>query len=114
MMPGMCTSPSPHLRHSKSHRRINPLTASDAALERLNANCAPATFGLDDQDVLDESYRKAGKLDATDFGIKLDIAECGLLDRLRTRLLEGASAASPIRHELYNLNVYGLSQTRLS
>lgn len=38
-----------------------------AALQDLLSACAPATFGLGGQDVLDETYRKAIKLPPTEF-----------------------------------------------
>jgi hypothetical protein len=41
------------------HLRPNSKHLSDA--------CQPATFGVNKEDVLDESYRKAGKMDVTDF-----------------------------------------------
>lgn len=48
-----------------------PLTgttvSSTDVLQQLVDTCFPATFGRGDQDVLDNSYRKAGKLDADKF-----------------------------------------------
>ena len=44
----------------------------ETALKLLSDACDPATFGLDDKDVLYESYRKAGKLDADNFSIAED------------------------------------------
>ena len=77
-------------------------------MEHLSQTCAPATFGLGDQDVLDESYRKAGRLDAGDFSVKLDLSRSGLLDIVCAQLLEGKAAQKYIYGELYKLNVYGM------
>lgn len=41
--------------------------ATEAELDALSSACQPATFGLNQRDVLDETYRKAGKLDTTIF-----------------------------------------------
>ena len=69
--------------------------------------CDPATFGLNDKDVLDETYRKAGKLDRTDFGINLSPESLGIVDSIRDLLLEGHGSITAMRCELYKLNVYG-------
>ncbi|KAJ3533048.1 hypothetical protein NM688_g7337 [Phlebia brevispora] len=93
--------------HDDNARRINPLTASPSALEHLADACEPATFGLNDEDVLDESYRKAGKLDAHDFSVRLDLERNGLLDIVRAQLLAGRDTDEDVYAELYKLNVYG-------
>ena len=36
-------------------------------LQRLISRCLPATFGVGGQDVLDETYQKALKLDTLEF-----------------------------------------------
>ena len=56
--------------------------------------------------MLDESYRKAGKLDADRFAVKFDPVCCGLLRTIAGDLLEGHTHRE-IRAELYKLNVYG-------
>ncbi|EED79503.1 predicted protein, partial [Postia placenta Mad-698-R] len=76
-------------------------------LRQLAEACDVATFGVNNQDVHDESYRKAGKLDSANFSLKLDLAGSGLLDVIRDNLLEGHGEAKSIRAELYKLNVYG-------
>lgn len=45
------------------YRQVDFMNPSDDGLRRLAEACDPAAFGLDKQNVLDESYRKAGKLD---------------------------------------------------
>ncbi|KAL9124866.1 MAG: hypothetical protein Q9217_005855, partial [Psora testacea] len=51
---------------------------SQKAFQHLLLDCQPATFGRDGEDVLDESYRKAGKLDANRFCTSFDPYECGI------------------------------------
>ena len=46
-----------------SYRHINLASATHDELEQLTQACVPATFGVNEKDVLDETYRKAGKLD---------------------------------------------------
>ncbi len=66
------------------------------------------TLGFKGEDVYDESYRKAGKLDWTSFRPMLNISSLGLVSIVRDGLLHGMEAQKPIRAELYNLNVYGV------
>jgi hypothetical protein len=73
----------------------------------LSQACDPATFGIDKKDVLDESYRKAGKIDAAKFATKFNIERTGLVELIRSELLEGEGARKGINVELYKLNVYG-------
>ena len=56
--------------------------------------------------MLDESYRKAGKLDDKHFAPKFDPERAGLMDAVSPFLLEGHPDMS-VRVELYKLNVYG-------
>lgn len=94
--------------HSRTRfRRIDFNNPSEDKLKHLAEVCDPATFGRGDQDIYDESYRKAGKLDSKYFSIKFDPLCCGLLDAVRGDLLEGENDR-PIRAELYKLNVYGM------
>ncbi|EMD36271.1 hypothetical protein CERSUDRAFT_95613 [Gelatoporia subvermispora B] len=86
--------------------RIDFANVSEDDLKHLSAACDPATFGRNDLDVYDESYRKAGKLDPAYFSVKFDPHCCGLLGAIRGDLLEGQDER-PIRAELYKLNVYG-------
>lgn len=57
----------------------------------------------------DETYRKAGKLDASYFALKFSPEALGLLDTVHAELLVegGKKATDAIRAELYKLNVYG-------
>ncbi|KAH9919331.1 uncharacterized protein B0H18DRAFT_639608 [Fomitopsis serialis] len=89
-----------------SVQRLNFATATEDELKSLSAICDRATFGVNQEDVLDESYRKAGKLDESHFSMKFNALEAGLLDVVSTELFEGMGATRPIRAELYKLNVY--------
>jgi len=78
------------------------------ALGKSSSNaCQPAKFGVNQEDVLDESYRKARKMDITDFATKFTIADSSLMDAVRSELLEGHNSNKYIEAELYKLNVYG-------
>lgn len=55
---------------------------------------------------MDESYRKAGKLDVTHFSSTFNLADSGLIDIVRSELLEGENDRKTVRAELYKLNVY--------
>ncbi|KAL0954967.1 hypothetical protein HGRIS_003897 [Hohenbuehelia grisea] len=81
--------------------------ATEEDLDKLVSACQAATFGVGQKDVLDETYRKAGKLDTQNFAMNLDISQLGLIDRIRTELLEGKNGRKGIKAELYKLNVYG-------
>ena len=59
--------------------------------------------------MLDETYRKAGKLDTQYFAPKFDPERYDLLDIVQDNLLDSADASQHIRAELYKLNVYGRS-----
>ena len=76
-------------------------------LDLLTAACDPATFGRGNEDVYDESYRKAVKMDASNFSIQLDPAGSGLMRTIEDQLLQGETENKYIRAELYKLNVYG-------
>jgi hypothetical protein len=76
-------------------------------LEQLAQACEPASFGMDQKDVLDESYRKAGKMDSEYFTPALDPVHSDLLKIIHSNLLEGTRSTKNIKTELYKLNVYG-------
>ncbi|EIE20653.1 hypothetical protein COCSUDRAFT_57220 [Coccomyxa subellipsoidea C-169] len=81
-----------------------------SALENLVAACSAATFGKmnpdnpkEGADVLDLSYRKALKLDADCFDVNINLAELGILAKVK-RLM--APDAADLRAELYKLNIH--------
>ncbi|GJE94435.1 2OG-Fe(II) oxygenase [Phanerochaete sordida] len=94
-------------KNAGTTHRVDFDPATDKEIEALAKACEPASFGRNNEAILDETYRKAGKMDATDFCTKFDPVSCRLLDTLREALLEGHDADRSIRAELYKLNVYG-------
>ena len=69
--------------------------ASTADLEKLAAACQPATFGVNQADVLDESYRKAGTMNTGNFmlGLDVDKTQDWSLGRTRRRTSELSSTS---------------------
>ena len=55
----------------------------------------------------DESYRKALKMDNTDFAVQFDPTLSGLIKTIEENLLQGQMEKMSIRPEVYKLNVYG-------
>ena len=88
---------------------MDPAKATPEQLESLTQACEPATFGRDKQDV-DESYRKAGKMDKENFSTQLDPTALCLADRIQKNLPGDYENAKPIITELYKLNIYGTFQ----
>nr|VWP02668.1 Oligopeptide transporter OPT-like protein [Ganoderma boninense] len=91
-------------------RFINFLKASmsndQSAVEGLAQACERAKFGRGGETVLDETYRKAGKMDSTNFKTGLDLENTRLLETVRLGLLPEATEPRVVRPELYKLNVY--------
>lgn len=56
---------------------------------------------------MDETYRKAAKLDVSKFAINFDPLSCGLVSTIKDQLLEYSIAKTPLDCELSKLNVYG-------
>ncbi|KAJ6506390.1 hypothetical protein C8R47DRAFT_1241782 [Mycena vitilis] len=82
--------------------------ATSEQLDALSAACQKATFGRNKQDVLDETYRKAGQMSAKAFTSGFNLEKSGILDGVYTHLLEGFGESDKrIDAELYKLNVYG-------
>ncbi|KAH9923774.1 uncharacterized protein BXZ73DRAFT_50901, partial [Epithele typhae] len=81
------------------------------AVAQLAAACQPAMFGRGDETVLDETYRKAGKMDAHDFVMRFNVEETGLMRAIHAHLLRRErEGRNSIRAELYKLNVYSEGQ----
>lgn len=88
-------------------RCINLGHATPDRLDALTSVCQPATFGVNQRDVLDETYRKAGNLDISMFASLLKVEKYGLIDTIRDQLLqERGESTQQISYELYKLNVY--------
>jgi hypothetical protein len=88
-------------------RFIDFASTTTEDLDLLTAACDPATFGRGKEDVYDESYRKAVKMDASKFSIQLDLAGAGLIQTIEDQLLQSGTENMHIKAELYKLNVYG-------
>lgn len=81
---------------------------------QLLEECEPASFGYKGEDVLDETYRKATKLDRSAFSVDFCPYELGIIDKIAQILLPNAhtdrgarivSSMHDVRAELYKLNV---------
>lgn len=93
---------------SSSNQKLNIIVASIfLGLRSRTRACDPTTFGVNQKDVSDESYRKAGKLDIENFASKFKLEKSGIMTVIRAALLEGHDSNRPIEAELYKLNVYG-------
>lgn len=67
--------------------------------------CKRAEFGRNGENVFDESYRKAGKMDLTSFSTLLDPRSLGIYEHVSKALLTESHVSMDM--ELYKLNVYG-------
>ncbi len=74
-----------------SHRYIDFANTTFSQLEQLVQACEPVSFGLNDKDVLDETYRKAGKMDSEHFSMPL-VPEC--TDLIKWRIFSRYSSCS--------------------
>ncbi|KAH7886517.1 hypothetical protein F5I97DRAFT_1001042 [Phlebopus sp. FC_14] len=106
---GTCHVPVEYLTLFYSHgedesaSRVNLSNATAVQLESLSRACQPATFGLNNENRLDETYRKAGKLDLGNFSTPFDPTHAGIVDHICNELLVGDQK---LELELYKLNVY--------
>ncbi|VDB86884.1 unnamed protein product [Peniophora sp. CBMAI 1063] len=99
-----------HLHYTDANgeaRVINLLSASGEQLHALRNACEPASFGRGGQDVMDDSYRKAGKLDASRFATPIVPERTDLARIVPDFLLEGEDNKTAIQMEMYKLNIYG-------
>jgi hypothetical protein len=82
--------------------------ATPQEIEQLAQACQPAAFGLNKEEVMDETYRKAGKMDIDCFSTLLTPDHTDLIKIVRNYLLEGADSSRQIKVELYKLTVYSM------
>lgn len=83
--------------------------ASKESFDMILKDCEPATFGVGSKEVLDEEYRKAGKLDETAFSTSFNPYEHGIMDTINQVLAQGAHRAGlGVKAEMYKLNVMSL------
>ncbi|UPK97681.1 hypothetical protein LCI18_008616 [Fusarium solani-melongenae] len=81
--------------------------ASKESFGMILEDCQPATFGVGSKEVLDEEYRKAGKMDDTAFSTSFNPYEHGIMDTINQVLAQGAHREGlGVRAEMYKLNVY--------
>ncbi|KAF5572387.1 hypothetical protein FPANT_13125 [Fusarium pseudoanthophilum] len=96
----------------RGHTLKLPLDKDPAAQDAFNtllADCQPATFGIGSQEVLDEEYRKAGKMNTEDFCTNFNPYEYGIVDTINQALAQASVADARglgVKAELYKLNVY--------
>ena len=99
---------SDHVTKLDPLRFIDFASATSEELDQLTAACEPATFGHGKEDVYDEKYRKAGKIDASNFDTQFDPVSAGLIRTIEAQLVSTqAEKERSIRAEIYKLNVYG-------
>jgi len=94
-------------REGHAARHVNFTDATSDELEQLAQTCQPATFGRNDKDVMDETYRKAGKMDSELFSTPLVYDYTDIVNIVRECLLDGTDSLRKLKVELYKFNVYG-------
>ncbi|KAL2359768.1 hypothetical protein RJZ56_007376 [Blastomyces dermatitidis] len=95
-------------------RMVSLPVSEDTVLQssfcQLVKECEPATFGKGDKDILDEEYRKAGKMDTENFSTNFTPYEYGVVDMIVQTLaysrVKSKTNYRGIRAQLYKLNVY--------
>ncbi|KAI0302514.1 hypothetical protein BC826DRAFT_965854 [Russula brevipes] len=93
-------------REGHAARHVNFTNATADELEQLAQTCQPATFGRNDKDVMDETYRKAGKMDPELFSTPLVYEYTDIVKIVRDCLLDGTDSLRKLKVEPYKLNVY--------
>ncbi len=74
-----------------------PCEGSSHDLQQLIASCQPATFGRGGEEVLDDDYRKAGKLDTTAFVTTFCPYNAGIVDVVAQLLVPQTSQEKHVR-----------------
>jgi hypothetical protein len=88
-----------------------------ASLRQLIEDCQPASFGYKGENVIDDAYRKATKMDRSDFSSDFCPYELGIVDTIAQVLMPNAGkdiATKGVKAELYKLNVRPYSLLHLS
>ena len=93
--------------YSFSRSRIDFSKAGTDDLAALYNACKPASFGLNGETILDDTYRKAKKMDLDAFPTLFDPRNLGILERVSRGLLTRTRGPGITEMELYKLNVYG-------
>ncbi|KAM0738036.1 hypothetical protein ACQRIT_007512 [Beauveria bassiana] len=95
-------------KHSKLTLPVAKQVNQDA-LNALIRDCQPATFGLGRQDVYDETYHKALKIDPDEFYTTFDPYSLEIVDTIAQILLPSyldSATHQAVEARLYKLNVY--------
>ena len=90
-------------------RRIDFSDVTTEDLEHLSRACDQATFGVNQESVLNEQYRKSKKLDTVYFNPLLDTGSMNvtLAQLLKEEFIPDKMQNVSIRLARYKLNVYG-------
>jgi hypothetical protein len=88
-----------------SHIQVGSTTESD--IQALISACQPATFGRGPENVLDETYRKAWKMDVGSFSWLFNPDSGRFVAELAQKFCPWDQLDRGIRIEAYKLNVYG-------
>ncbi|KAF4450398.1 2og-fe oxygenase family [Fusarium albosuccineum] len=91
-----------------THCKLTMPTVNPDNLEHLLSEMMPATFGRGGEDVHDESYRKASKLEPSNLSTNFCPYTVGIIDAVSQLLLPNreANKQRAVKAELYKLNVY--------
>jgi hypothetical protein len=107
--------------HDSTDRKLvlplneNTVDSNRDALGQLVKDCTPASFGRGQEDVVDPEYRKAGKLDLSQFDTSFHPADYRIIRHVERILLPSIKSHKKkkntvefreIRAELYKLNIY--------
>ncbi|KAF9483538.1 hypothetical protein BDN70DRAFT_289522 [Pholiota conissans] len=95
-------------RSQDEARFIDFANPTEDQLKALADACSPASFGRNQENVLDENYRKAGKMDAADLCTQFSPWNSGVLKTVVDSLFRSNNKSiADVEVELYKLNVYG-------
>ncbi|KAI5987514.1 hypothetical protein EDD15DRAFT_2125817, partial [Pisolithus albus] len=108
---GTCPIPPENLvlfygSDSSKVSRIDLSSPTPEELDSLSSACQPASFGVNREQVYDESYRKAGEMNIASFATRFNARNAGLILTVRQELLD-CNENRDIKVEMYKLNVYG-------
>lgn len=105
---GHASPSSPLIQWARYFRRIDFNNASEEDLAHLARAGEPATFGVNQENILDEQYRKSKKIDTAHFSPLFDVNAGNVVHLLRDEFIPEGMQDVDIRIERYKLNVYGM------
>jgi hypothetical protein len=94
-------------------KSLNIAQATPEQVLALAEACSPATFERNNEDTLNDSYLKVGKMDSYQFSVRIVSERTQLQEVVCGYILEVKAAAHPIIFEIYKLNVYGACSSSL-